>query len=139
VFKEDNEFNHENLGFHTSEEEVKLELAVEKNGKAARPGGVHSEILKYENKIITLLTKLYRKIIQGGQILEQMMLEYVTSAYKKGDERSCSNFRGICVTNPTMKTYGTLIKHRLEEKYVNLEEQCSFMTRRSRIYIASLR
>jgi hypothetical protein len=37
-FKDDNEFNHGNLGFEISEEEVKRELAAGKNGKAAGPG-----------------------------------------------------------------------------------------------------
>jgi hypothetical protein len=31
-FKEDNEFNHGNLGFEVSEEQVKPELAAGKNG-----------------------------------------------------------------------------------------------------------
>jgi hypothetical protein len=89
-------------------------------------------MLKYGgNKIIILLTKLYRKIIQGGKIPEEMKLGYVSSIHKKGDRRSCSNYRGICVINPIMKTFGRLIKHRLEEYDVSLEEQCSFTTGRS--------
>jgi hypothetical protein len=39
-----------------------------------------------------------------------------------------------------MKTFGRLIKHRLEEEYVNLEEQCGFTTGRSCIdHIFTLR
>jgi hypothetical protein len=33
--------------------------------------------------------------------------------------------------DPTMKTFGRLIKHRLEEEYVGLEEQCGYTTGRS--------
>jgi hypothetical protein len=40
-FKHNNEFNHGNLGFEISEDEVKRELAAGKNGKAAGPGSVH--------------------------------------------------------------------------------------------------
>jgi hypothetical protein len=48
-------------------------LGAVKNGKAAGPGGVHLEMLKYGgNKIIILLTKLYRKIVQGGKIPEEL-------------------------------------------------------------------
>jgi hypothetical protein len=55
-FKDDNEFNHGNLGFDISEEEVKRELAAGKNGKAAGPGSVHLEMLKYGgNKIVIQL------------------------------------------------------------------------------------
>jgi hypothetical protein len=72
-FKDDNEFNHRNLGFEISEEEVKRELAAGKNGKAAEPEGVRLEMLKYGgNKIIILFTKLYRNIVQGGEIPEEM-------------------------------------------------------------------
>jgi hypothetical protein len=116
-------------------------LAAGKNGKAAGPGGVHLEMLKYGgNKIIILRTKLYRKIIQGRRIPDEMKLGYISSIHKKGDQRSCSNYRGICVINPIMKTFGRLIKHRLEEEYVSLEEQCSFITGRSCIdHIFTLR
>jgi hypothetical protein len=131
-FKDDNEFNHGNLGFEISEQEVTLELAAAKNGKAAGPVSVPLEMLKYGgNKIVILLTKLYMKIIQGGKTPEQKKLGYISSIHKKGDQRSCSNYRGICVINPIIKTFGRLIKHRLEEEYVSLEEQCGFMTGRS--------
>jgi hypothetical protein len=116
-------------------------LAAGKNGKAAGPGSVHLEMLKYGgNKIIILLTKLYRKIIQGRKIPEEMKLGYISSIHKKGDRRSCSNYRGICVINPIMKTFVRLIKRRLEEDYVSLEEQCGFTTGRSCIdHIFTLR
>jgi hypothetical protein len=110
-FKEDNEFHHGNLGFEVSEKQVKPELAAGKNGYAAGPDGVHLEMLKYgENKIIILLTKWYRKTIQRGNIPEEMKLGYISSIHKKGDRRSCSNYRGISVINPIMKTFGTLMK-----------------------------
>jgi hypothetical protein len=44
-FKNDIRFNHGNLGFEISEEEVKRELAAGKNGRAAGPGSVHLEML----------------------------------------------------------------------------------------------
>jgi hypothetical protein len=70
--EDNNEFNHGNLGFEISEEKLKRELAAGKNGKAAGPGGVYLEMLKYGgNKIIILLTKLYRKIKQGEKIPER--------------------------------------------------------------------
>jgi hypothetical protein len=140
-FKDDNKFNHGNLGFEISEEEVKRELAAGKNGKAAGPGSVHLEILKYGgNKIVILLTKLYRKIIQGRKVPEEMKLGYISSIHKKGDQRFCSNYRGICVINPILKTFGRLIKPRLEEDCVSLEEQCGFTTGRSCIdHIFTLR
>jgi hypothetical protein len=102
-FKDGNEFNHGNLGFEISEEEVKRELAAGKNGKAAGPGGVHLEMLKSTGK------EMYRKVIEGGKIPEEMRSGYISSIQKKGDRRSCSNYRGICVINPTMKTFGRLI------------------------------
>jgi hypothetical protein len=93
---------------------------VGKNGKAAGPG-VHLEMLKHEgNKIIILLTKLHMKIIRGGKIPEEMKLGYKSSIHKKGDRRSCSNYRDICVIYPIMKTFGRMIKHRLPEEYVSL-------------------
>jgi hypothetical protein len=76
------------LGFDISEEQVKLELAAEKTRKVTMQGSVHLKMLKYgRNKIITLLTKLYREIMQGGKIQGQMKLEYTSSMHKKGHRR----------------------------------------------------
>jgi hypothetical protein len=61
-------------------------LAAGKNGKAAGPGSVHLEMFKYGgNKTVILLTKLYRKIIQGGKIPEEMKLGYISSIHKTRD------------------------------------------------------
>jgi hypothetical protein len=88
-------------------------------------------MLKYGgNKIIILLTKLYRKIIQGGKIPEEMKLGYMGSIHKKGDRKSCSNYRGICVINPIMKTFGRLIKHLLEEEYFQFRRTMLFHNRK---------
>jgi hypothetical protein len=85
-------------------------LAAGKNGKAAGP-----RQCSFRN------VEMWRKY--GGN-----ELGYISSIHKKGDRRSCSNYRGICVINPIMKKFGRLIKRRLEEEYISLEEQCCFTT-----------
>jgi hypothetical protein len=44
-FKNDIRFNHGNLGFEISEEEVKRELAAGKNGRAAGPDSVINVVI----------------------------------------------------------------------------------------------
>jgi hypothetical protein len=69
-----------------------------------------------------------------------MKLGYMSSIHKKGDRRSCSNYRGICVINPKMKTFGRLVKTSIRRGVCRLEEQCGYTTGRSCIvHIFTLR
>jgi hypothetical protein len=61
----------------------------------------------------------------------EMKLGYITPIYKKGDRRNCSNYQGICVTNPIMKILGRLIRNQLELQFKGMEEQCGFTSGRS--------
>ena len=116
-------------------------LSVGKNGKAPGPGGINLELLKYGGlKLIKLLTKLYKKTISGEEMPQEIKLGYISSIYKKGDRRSCENYRGICVMNPIVKTFVRIIKQHVEDEYNNTEEQCGFTAGRSCIdHIFTLR
>jgi hypothetical protein len=72
-----------------------------------------------------------RKITQGGKVPDRFKLGYVSSIHRKGDRRICSSYRGTCVTNSIIKTFGKVIKYGLENEYINVEEQCDFTTGRS--------
>jgi hypothetical protein len=50
-------------------------------------------------------------ILQGDTIPNETKLGYIIPIYKKGDRIKCSNYRGICVTNPIMKILGRLIRN----------------------------
>jgi hypothetical protein len=88
------------------------------------------ELLKYGGgKITKVLTTLMFNILQGDTIPNEMKLGYITPIYKEEDRRNCSNYRGICVTNPIMKILGRLIRNQLEFK--GMEEHCGFTSGRS--------
>lgn len=50
-----------------------------------------------------LITRLVYGILEEGKISKEMTVGYISSMFKKGNAKKCSNFRGICVLNPFMK------------------------------------
>lgn len=122
-------------------EELQIEQKKLRNGKASGPGGVCAELIKYGgNEVTRLLTDLINRILEDGIIPPEMKLGYITPIFKKGDRKTCDNYRGICVTNPIMKLLGRIIKNRLEEEFQQAEEQCGFTMGKSCIdHIFTLR
>lgn len=57
---------------------------------------------------------------------------YISSIYKKGDKKSCSNYRGISVISSMARLFFRVIKGKIEQKHVILrEEQSGFRKGRS--------
>jgi hypothetical protein len=131
-FSEDEGLEHSNTGLQITLEEDEDVLKKGKNDKAPGPRRIPMELLKYGGEKFTkVLTALMISIFQGDTMPNEMKLGYITPIYKKGDRRNCSNYRGICVTNPIMKILGRLIRNRLELEFKGMEEQCGFTSGRS--------
>ena len=115
-----------------SESEVSGMLRTGKNGKSPGPGSINLELLKYGgDKIVKLITRLFNKILHGDSIPKEMKQGYINTIFKKGDRKSCSNYRGICVINTLMKLLGKILKNKLEQNFKTQGEQCGFTAGRS--------
>jgi hypothetical protein len=57
-----------------------------KNGKSPGPWDINLELVKYGGrKVLTPVTKLLNKILQGDNIPQEMKTGYLKQTHKKGD------------------------------------------------------
>ena len=114
-------------------EEIKSALSKSKNGKAAGPGNIPIELVKYGPDLLQEnLANLFNKcLIDGDNIPEDWNIAYISSIHKKGDKRVCQNYRGISVTAAMGRLYGRIIKQRIEMEIEDMEEQSGFRAGRS--------
>ena len=116
-----------------STSEVRRALKSSKNKKAAGPGDIPIELVKYGPTILLEETvKVMNKcMIDGDDIPEDWNIGYVSSIHKKGSKTQCKNYRGISVTSSMGRLYGKILKTRLENTIVDIEEQSGFRSGRS--------
>lgn len=114
-------------------EEVKDTLKKTKSGKAAGPGNIPIELVKYGPDILLeILTKIFNKcMMEGHAIPEDWNVAYISSIFKKGDKKMCQNYRGISVTSAVGRLYGKILKNRIETEFSDIEEQSGFRAGRS--------
>lgn len=114
-------------------EEIKETLKRTKNRKAAGPGDIPIELVKYgTDRLLEIIAEIYNKcLIEGHDIPEDWNLAHINSIHKKGDKKICENYRGISVTSSVGRLYGGIIKQRIEKQYEDIEEQCGFRGGRS--------
>lgn len=117
------------------EDEVWRVLKTVKNGKAAGPGGITMELIKYGGpSIIRILTRLFNQVIEGDPIPTDWKMSYISAIYKnKGNKRDPANYRGISVMASMSRILTTIIKMRLEELIGHKisEDQAGFTTGKS--------
>lgn len=113
--------------------EVRKAAQEMKNKKAAGPGNISSELIKYGPSILwEKLANLFNKfMLEGQEIPQDLRLSHISSIFKKGDKKNCNNYRGISVTSSLGRLYGRLLKQRIEKEMVNIEEQSGFRAGRS--------
>jgi hypothetical protein len=105
-----------------------------KIGKSPGPGNINLELIKYGGKkVLTLVTKLLNKILQGDNNPQEMKIGYLIQMHKKGDKKKCENNNSINITNPFIKILGNLIKNWIEKRYKGNEEQSGFTKGRSTV------
>ena len=114
-----------------SEERVRKAVRELKNGKSCGPEGVYAEMLKHgTDKLITMLTWVINRCLNGEEVPQQWKVAYISSIHKKGSKEDCSNYRGISVTSVMSRLYGKILRDLIEEENKDEEEQSGFRTRR---------
>ena len=82
--------------------------------------------------MLETIAKLFNKCLsEGGKVPEDWNLAHISSIYKKGDEKLCKNYRGISVTSSMGRLYGRILKERIENNFIEIEEQSGFRAGRS--------
>ena len=98
-------------------EEVERQLNKMKNGKSSGPDGIPTEALKHLGDWgVHQLTKIFNAIMQSGKMPDEWRESTITPIYKdKGDNKNCSNSRGIKLLSHTMKLWERIIDQRLRD------------------------
>lgn len=107
----------ENRGHRKEIEQEEVEEAVRqlKRGKAAGHDRITPEMLKGLGKIgMEILTDLYNKIWHEEKIPEDWEVGIILPIHKKGDNRECTNYRGITLLSVALKVYERLLDKRLK-------------------------
>ena len=104
-----------------------------KNGKAAGPSGIVSEMVKAaEEDSVDMISDLINQIIREGVVPEDWELSTVVNCYKgKGDALERGNYRGLKLTDQVLKVMERVVEE-LIRKQVSIDEmQFGFMPGRS--------
>ena len=100
-----------------------------KNGKAAGPSGIVSEMVKAaEEDSVDMITDLINQIIREGVVPADWELSTIINCYKgKGDALERGNYRGLKLTDQVLKVMERVVEG-LIRKQVNIDEmQFGFM------------
>lgn len=96
-------------------QEVQNAIDLLKRGKAAGHDGITSEMLKNLGaKSIEKLTLLFNKMYTEKRIPKKWELGIILPLHKKGDNRDCSNYRGITILSTVLKVYERILENRLK-------------------------
>ena len=114
-------------------EEIRNTLKHTKNGKAAGPGDIPIELVKYGTPLLWewIAVLMNKCMIDDEELPEEWNKAYLIPIYKKGDRTISENYRGISVTSSIGRLYGKIIKNRVEENLTEIEEQSGFRSGRS--------
>ena len=95
--------------------EVRKAVQEMKNGKAAGPSGVNSEMLKIaEGLTVEQLTKVANSMLEGKEMPTMWKESLLVPLYKgKGDALKCSNYRSIKLLDHAMKVVEKVFERRL--------------------------
>ena len=102
-------------------EEIKVEEVQEavrwlKRGKAAGHDGITPEMLKGLGKVgIDMLTELFNRIWKEEMIPQDWEVGIILPIHKKGNNRECTNYRGITLLSVALKVYERLLEKRLRQ------------------------
>lgn len=124
----------ENLsGTKITEEEIKTGIQKMRIGKAAGKDTITPEMIKYlgENGI-KLLHKIFNLAWKDNQIPLDWESAIIVPIYKKGDNRDCSNYRGISLLCTTEKLYESILTAKLYKHVDNLLEESQSGFRKGR-------
>ena len=121
---------------HVSVEGVTKLLQNVNPNKASDPDSIHARILKeLADEIAPLLTTIFNKSLEQGEVPTDWRKANVTAIYKKGDKYEPSNYRPVSLTSLCRKLQehiivSNVLSH-LEEHSVLTDCQHGFRARRS--------
>ena len=93
-----------------------LSVCKSKNGKAAGPDGIISEMLKHaSDQIVNFLVKYFNVLFDEGIYPLNWCESIILPLFKKGDCNNPNNYRGISLCDVTGKLYISIINNRLQE------------------------
>jgi len=128
----------EELDAPPSMDEVRSALSSMKDGKAAGPDGVHSELLKHAGEeFLTELHDLFLECWRAEDVPQSWKNSNLVYIYKnKGDKSVCGNSRGISLLATAGKVLARCMLSRLLTEIVDKvvpESQCGFRRERGTV------
>ena len=103
-----------------------------KNNKAPGPGDLPIELIKHATaQAQEIIRIIFNKCLSGEEIPRDWKTSYINSIFKKGNRKECSNYRGISITSSIGKLYERVLKVRIENEAIEIEEQNGFRPGRS--------
>jgi len=105
-------------------EEVRHAVKLMKNGKAAGPSGIVSEMLKAAGEDgISWMTELFNKIVVEGMVPSDWKKSWMVTVYKgKGDALECGSYRGIKLLDHAMKVFERVLERKIRGS-VKIDDQ----------------
>ena len=112
-----------------SKEEVEKAIANMRNGKAAGPSGVVSDMVKAGGKtMVESFTDLCNGIIKEGKIPDDWTRSTIKMLSKgKGDPMSCGSYRGIKLLEHGLKIFERIMEKRIRNIVYIDKSQFGFM------------
>ena len=97
---------------------VKDSLKKMKNGKAAGPDDISTEVWKCMGMAaVVFLTGLFNDILRSKSMPNEWRKSTLIPIFKgKGDVQVCANYRGIKLTSHTLKIWERVIDRRLRQE-----------------------
>lgn len=133
----------EEVNIQVEGEEIEIEYNILKsainslkNGRAAGPGGIAPELIKYgSDKLHRMIKRLFDKCLIGEIIPSEWKESWITPLHKTGPRNQCENYRGLSVTSTFSRLYGRTIAKLITNDYqlYQTEEQSGFRAGRSTI------
>lgn len=115
-------------------EEVARAIASLKTAKASGPDKIQSELLKAMGEAGLLwLTRIIRHSYAKGTVVSDWGESIIVPVFKKGDRRSCTNYRGVSLISHVVKVYSRVLANRLQavSEEALVESQAGFRPMRS--------
>ena len=117
-----------------SEDELNIAIKNTKIGKAPGHDKISGEMVKYMgDKGREVLRKIFNKVWNSKTIPKDWEIGIILPIFKKGDNRNCTNYRGITLLSTALKIYERILERRLRTliEHTLTETQSGFRRDRS--------
>ena len=97
-----------------TKEEIQSAIKQLRNGKAAGPDNIPAETLKVDIRPnVEMLYPLFNKIWDDERVQTEWKESYLIKLPKKGDLRSCSNYRGMTLLSISGKVINRVLLNKM--------------------------